>query len=305
VGLRLKSRPSTTLDLVHYDEVVYTVVTSLCLYQLCFSVSVNTLNSISTFTLVLTSSLIVKMENVYNKALAGTLTAHDLKDDKVLNYVNPTTNLTLLGAAVWYGHIDQVKLLLKNGADPNGEGSRPPLWVAASKTGKNAGRIIQILLNNKADPNLPSKIDSNSTPLLRAVKTYKPPAIISALVDAGASPTIADDNADTPEKLATTRKDRDRLRAMLPRNERTGKRLPALLMLSGFLLFTVAWANTNVVVATTATAVAGGGLIAANAVKKRFGMSGRFDSNIEIVCSPERSRRPVTDPLASHRRKGP
>jgi len=244
------------------------------------------------------------MEDIYKRACDGTLTADDLKDGKVLNYVNPKTNLTLLGAAVWNGHIDQVKLLLKKGADSNRDGSRPPLWVAASKTKKNAGRIIQILLNNKADPNLPSPIDGNSTPLLGAVKAFKPPAIISALVDAGALPTIADAKNDTPQKVAEDRKDRDRLQAMLPRHKRTSKRLPALLMLSGLILFTVAWANKNVIVATTATVVAGGGLIAANAIKKRFDMSGRFGSNIEIVRSLEPSRRPVTDRQASRRTEG-
>ncbi|KAI0449238.1 hypothetical protein F5B21DRAFT_494993 [Xylaria acuta] len=229
------------------------------------------------------------MENIYNRTLAGTLTADDLKDDNVINYVHPKSKLTLLGASVWNGHINQVNLLLEKGANPNkADESRPPLWVAASKTRKNAGRIIEILLNNQADPTLPSAIDGNSTPLLGAVKTYKSPAIISALVDAGALPTTADGKNETPKQVATDRKDRDRLRAMLPRSERTGKRLPALLMLSGLLLFIIAWANKNVIAATAATAITGGALVDANAIKNRFNMSGRFDSDT-LISSDSRS----------------
>ncbi|KAH7243998.1 hypothetical protein B0J15DRAFT_373049, partial [Fusarium solani] len=221
------------------------------------------------------------MLSIYDHALAGTLTADGLTGHEEINSVDPETKLTPLGAAVWHGDIDQINLLLEKGAGPNGaDGARPPLWVAASKPIKNAGRIIEILLEHGADPSLPSAIDDNSTPLLGAVKSYKPPAVISALVDAGASPTAGNNRGEIAEQVATKRKDRARLQAMLPRSQRASKRLPVLLMLSGLVLLIVAWANRNAMVAMAAIGLTGAGLVAADAVKKRFRMSGVFDSMI-------------------------
>jgi len=89
----------------------------------------------------------------------------------------------------------------------------------------------------------------------------------------------ANNKGETPEQVATKRNDRAILQAMLPRSQRTGERLPVLLMLSGLMLFIVAWANNNVIVATAAA----GSAAAALAIKKRFHMSGIFDSMIPTV----------------------
>lgn len=102
--------------------------------------------------------------------------------------------------------------------------------------------------------------------------------MISALVDAGASPTAANRKGETAEGVATKRKDRARVRALLPRAQRASKRLPVILMLTGFVLLVVAWANKNVKVA-----VAGGAFVAAAAIEKRFKLSGVFDSRIPKV----------------------
>ncbi|KAI1183151.1 hypothetical protein F5B17DRAFT_152456 [Nemania serpens] len=204
------------------------------------------------------------MEEVYKDAFNGTLKAESLKGKSWRNYIHPKTKLTLLGAAVWNGHIDQVNLLLGEGVDPNEtDASRRPLWVAASRTKANAGRIIEVLLAHKADPKLPSIIDNNSTPLLGAVKTYKSPAIIRTLVDAGASPEAANGRGETPKQVATNRKDRAQLRALLPRSQRTSVRLLVLRLLTAFILFVVAWAKKNLM-ATTVVAV--GAVVAAAAL---------------------------------------
>ncbi|KAI1118532.1 hypothetical protein F5Y14DRAFT_217781 [Nemania sp. NC0429] len=223
------------------------------------------------------------MEDIYQSALAGTLTADRLKGDQWRSYIHHQSKLTLLSAAVWKGHKDLVKLLLEKGADPNKEGElRPPLWVAASKTKTNAGHIIDILLNHKADPTLPSVIDDGSTPLLVAVKTYKSPAIISKLVDAGASPEAANGKGETPRQVATNRKDRAQLQALLPRSQRTSDRLPVLAMLTGLILFVVAWANNNIMAATIVAGAAG---VATAALKNRFNISGLLDHS--VLISPD------------------
>ncbi|KAF4539228.1 uncharacterized protein LTHEOB_10392 [Lasiodiplodia theobromae] len=228
------------------------------------------------------------MSTIYERAEEGSLTANDLKEPHAveeLATVNPTTLLTPLGVAVWFGHEKQVKLLLEKGANPNGEnGARPPLWVAAAKTKHNAGRIIQILLAHKADPSKPSELDQNSTPLLAAVKNDRAPAIISTLVDAGASPEKQNEKGESALAVAEKKKDRDILQAMHPRNDRHGDRFTALFALSGLVLGVVAWSNkfskwTAAAKAATAVATAGCFIASgAQAIKKRFNMSGWFES---------------------------
>lgn len=220
---------------------------------------------------------------VYDNARSGTLTAADLAGRETeINSVNPTDNLTPLGVAVWYGRVDSVKLLLRNGAKPDGEaGTRPPLWVASSKTKSNAGRMVQILLSKGANPRLRSVKDKNSTPLLAAVKTGKPPALISALVDAGASPLDANDSGQTAQNVAENTNDHARLQALLPLKDRIKTRIAVLLQLTGLMLFVVAWANNNVKIATGA----GGALVAAFAIQKRFSFKGFFDTLIPSVSS--------------------
>lgn len=200
---------------------------------------------------------------------------------QILSNMNTATGLTPLGEAVWYGKVDKIKQLLKEHVDVNG-GSRPPLWVAASRPINHAGRIIDMLLEAGADPNKASTIDSNSTPLLGAVKLSQPPDIIRALVDHGADPTIADENGDTARGVADKKKDLETLKALQPRNDRALNRPKAVLVLTGLLLFVVAWANKNIK-ATTAAIVAGT-FIAREAIKKRFNMSGIFDKIIPEVC---------------------
>lgn len=244
------------------------------------------------------------MSTIYERAEKGSLTANDLDSRphavEELATVNPTTFLTPLGVAVWFGHEKQVKLLLEHGANPNGEnGARPPLWVAAAKTKHNAGRIIQILLDHKADPSKRSEIDQNSTPLLAAVKNDRAPAIISVLVDAGASTKDENAKGETALAVAERKKDRDVLQAMHPRSDRHGDRFTALFALSGLVLGVVAWTNrftkwraiaaAAAAAATTGCAIASGAEAIASAVgviKKRFDMSGWFESRwFPKVCT--------------------
>lgn len=196
--------------------------------------------------------------------------------------MNADTGLTPLGEAVWRGDVAQVKQMLKARVDPNG-GSRPPLWVAVSRPIKNAGRIIDLLLEYGADPNKVSTFDSNTSPLLGAVKLSQPPAIISALIDRGANPTMPDDAGNTARGEAERKRDMATLKALQPRDKRVAKRPRAVPVITGLLLFVVAWSNKNVKVRVTA-GVTGAALLAREAIYKRFNMSGLFDRAIPKVC---------------------
>ncbi|KAK5995166.1 hypothetical protein PT974_03562 [Cladobotryum mycophilum] len=223
------------------------------------------------------------MESIYDKAKNGTLNASDLVGkEKELNAVDPKSKLTPLGVAAWNGHYKQVRMLLQNGADPNGVDptgtpSRPPLWVAASRTKNNAGQIVQVLLHYGADPSKPSEFDENAPPLLGAVKRGRSQRLITALVDAGASPEVENNKGESAREWATTRKDRKILAALIPSPKRSTNRLDALLLLSGLMLFIVAWVNEEhrkKAVAAGALALMGG------VIKQRFDWSGLLDNLI-------------------------
>ncbi|CZR69792.1 uncharacterized protein PAC_19692 [Phialocephala subalpina] len=182
------------------------------------------------------------MSFIYNRALSGTLTEHDLKSHAgEINSVNTKTGLTPLGATAWNGHIDLVKLLLEHGADPDGAPghvrTRRPLWVASARTQKNAVDIVKILLKHGADPNLPSVIDHNSTP----VQTYKPPTLIMTLVDAGASPSARNDLGETAELVVRRRNDDNRMWALRPSYPKVAMRNQVVDLLVSLVLFAIAW----------------------------------------------------------------
>jgi ankyrin repeat protein len=225
------------------------------------------------------------MANIHERAWGGTLSEADLTNvGQGINEVDPDRELTPLAAAVWNGHVSVAQLLLRHNADVNQpSGTRSPLWIAASRTERNAGRIIQILLRNGADPTTPSENDYNSTPLLNAVAESRDVEVISMLVDAGASPTATDADKQSAQILAEKRKDRAVLNALLPRSQRNTNRAEAVYLMVSLLLFIVAWANRNVMVTIGGTI--GGTVVAAAAIQRRYAMSGVFGPMIpEVRC---------------------
>lgn len=230
------------------------------------------------------------MKDIYQLAEKGTLTEQDLQGLTASDFdsVNTSTQLTPLGVAVWYGHVQAAKVLLKHRADPDGHrNGRPPLWVATSKPRGNSGELlIQILLDQGADPTLPSQIDGDkgSSPLWNAVKTRKSPDVISSLVDRGANPDeIVASARQSPRQLADSRKDTARLNAMLPREARTQGRLVQAGLVTGFVMAIVYWVNKNVLVATVAGLGAGITMMAKDAIRRRFKMSGWIDGKLGKV----------------------
>ncbi|KAE8327130.1 hypothetical protein BDV39DRAFT_193046 [Aspergillus sergii] len=228
---------------------------------------------------------------IYELAKNGGLKEEDLKglDSGKLNYFNTDDQLTPLGVAIFNRNFKAAQLLLKHGYDPNGlRKGRPPLWVACGRRNRTnvEERLIRLLLRKNADANLRSQVkdDEGSTPLMRAVETRKPSDVLSRLVDLGADPD-ADVGGSSPRKLAKEQNRPDALNAMLPRWKRIYKRVSEVAKVTGFVLSAVYWANKNLKVAASAaagtTVVVGAGLVLKDAIKKRFGWTGKVDEGME------------------------
>jgi ankyrin repeat protein len=114
---------------------------------------------------------------------------------------------TALWGAVRYHNLDHVKLLLKEGADPNASGPDvdPPIWTATFLCNDPARtQIIAALIEANADVNVAGK-SYGRTPLHNAVMSENL-AAVKLLVDAGADVNAGDsvDNS-TPLQSAVVR----------------------------------------------------------------------------------------------------
>ncbi|KAB8254988.1 hypothetical protein BDV32DRAFT_131471 [Aspergillus pseudonomiae] len=235
---------------------------------------------------------------IYELAKNGGLKEEDLKhlDSRKLNYFNTDDQLTPLGVAVFKRNLKAAQLLLKHGYDPNGLGKgRPPLWVACGRRKSQTNveeRLIQLLLSKNAGANLRSQVkdDEGSTPLMKAVETRKSTDVLSSLVDHGADPD-ADVGGSSPRKLAEKQNRLDALNAMLPRSKRISKRVLEVAKVTGFVLSAVYWANKNLKVAASAAAgtavVVGAGYFLKDAIKKRFGWTGKVDEGMKKYIKEE------------------
>ncbi|XWX01589.1 hypothetical protein V2A60_009617 [Cordyceps javanica] len=234
------------------------------------------------------------MEIIYELSERGGLTEDVLQGVPVseINKLHAESKLTPLGIALWKGHAECAKLLLKYKADPDGgRRGRPPLWVATLKAPTSeAEGLIQLLLDHNADASLASQVlatDKGSTPLWNAVKTRKSPEVISRLVDAGANPLhiVAEDNKSAYH-LAKSFNDQARLSAM---RARTPDKLAQTSLVVSMIGAIVWWANANIRVSAAAAGVAIGaaGVAAASAMEakdailRRFKMRGWLDERFK------------------------
>ena len=122
--------------------------------------------------------------------------------DPSLIHVRHTFNRTLLHEAAPAGHAEVVELLLRLGADPNGE-AHSPLYSCANgcrSHAKVASRIVMALAAAGADINAPIS-DNRPLPLHMAARRGSV-AIAQALLDLGASVNPRDTTGDTPLRRA-------------------------------------------------------------------------------------------------------
>lgn len=230
------------------------------------------------------------MRAVYDLSASGDLTEDVLRGvaPSEVHSFNADSKLTPLGVAIWRGHVECAKLLIKYDADPDGgRTGRSPLWVATLKTpAQQAEALIRLLLDQNANAALASQVpgDKGSTPLWNAVLTRKSPEVISLLVDAGAVPNDRVPAGDKSAwQLARTANDEARLSAMQPRTERTLDRIAQTTLVVAFIGAIVFWANKNIKVSATAGAVAASATNAKDAILGRFNMSGWLDVRFTMV----------------------
>lgn len=227
------------------------------------------------------------MTSLVDLAFAGTLKPSDLIGrEKEIDAVDRATLYTPLGAAVFSGRKKAIKLLLDNGANPNGvPESYPPLWIAAARTKGHIGSIVGMLLARKPDVNIASDLTNKSTPLHALVKRYRREDdvyVIEALVDAGADPDAKNNRGESAKSVAAARNDK-RILAILSPKEWKRSHIKDLFMLASLILFVFAWANgSHVGMAVTGMSAAAVG--AYGHIAKRFKIRGRFGKTIPPVC---------------------
>ncbi|PCG89020.1 Hypothetical protein PENO1_107010 [Penicillium occitanis (nom. inval.)] len=156
---------------------------------------------------------------------------------------------TALASAALKGHINVVKALVEEHADVNkvSRGNRTPLWYAALGTMPSKTRfdVINYLLDHDAEIDEPS--DDGNTPLMKVVIEFRDPKVISLLVDRGANVNIPNSAKKTAKQLGDQTKDPKVIEALLPKDERGGSTGAFVQFIVSFLLFVVAWMNSDLV----------------------------------------------------------
>ena len=174
-----------------------------------------------------TKSLHPKMPTIHedawnNQLKSDTLKAYLANDKTVIDSTAPinvddyTITVTPLAAACCRGHLDVVKLLLRQKADPNAPSQygRTPLYFVTTRTPPpERSAIVQALITAGAKVNLPcykddGPVNDDNTPLVNAIIQIKDKEVVSLLVNNGASRTptveiVAKEHRMTPYLLPT------------------------------------------------------------------------------------------------------
>jgi ankyrin repeat protein len=187
----------------------------------------------------------------HEDALKGTFTQSLLDQYRSvpgfdINALDSRRGMTALSTAALKGQTEVVRVLLKNNASAKtlSRGDRTPLWFAAagSMHSRDRAEIMQMLIATKdVDVNRPSPLNDNMTPLMKVIVEWKDPAIISQLIDAGASRTQENAKKETAQMLADKTKDAAVIHALLPKSERETSRADFISLIVKFVLFVIAW----------------------------------------------------------------
>ncbi|KUL83786.1 hypothetical protein ZTR_06619 [Talaromyces verruculosus] len=195
------------------------------------------------------------MATIHDEALKGTLNKIRIARYRAsqgssfdINEVD-VRGRTALASAALKGHINVVKALVEEHADVNkvSRGNRTPLWYAALGTMPSKTRfdVINYLLDHDAEIDEPS--DDGNTPLMKVIIEFRDPKVISLLVDRGANVNIPNSAKKTAKQLGDQTKDPKVIEALLPKDERGGSTGAFVQLIVSFLLFVVAWMNSDLV----------------------------------------------------------
>jgi ankyrin repeat protein len=220
--------------------------------------------------------------SLHEDAFKGTLTQSSLNRYRSvlgfdINALDSRRGMTALSTAAFKGQTEVVRVLLENDASAKtlSRGDRTPLWFAAtgSMHSRERAEIIQMLIATQdVDLNAPSPQNGQMTPLMKVVVEWRDPAVISQLIDAGASRTQENAKKETAQTLADKTKDTAVIHALRPRSERMASRSEFITLMVKFVLFVILWVIGN---DTTG--------IANDVIKDMYRISGQKAPEIEKV----------------------
>lgn len=189
--------------------------------------------------------------DLYTEAQNGTLTNSGLEKylrSSSIDEENLTTGFTPLTIAVKGGYSNVVILLLRRKANVNKKtrDGRTPLYLAANAR-NNRPRLVQLLLEYKANVDESSGEWENETPLMVAITQARDPEVIRLLVDAGASLTKKNDRYETAQVLAGQSSNPAIRKAILPKDQQNKGRFELTSLIISFVLFILAYVNSGFV----------------------------------------------------------
>jgi len=111
-------------------------------------------------------------------------------------------NETALHSAVFQAHVEVVKFLLAESADPNIADSfnQTPIFPAITNYSEHSKDIIRLLLDYGADPNITEEVQGQSPLMIAAY--YNHPKIVSLLMEQGADTQLSDKEGRTALDIA-------------------------------------------------------------------------------------------------------
>ncbi|KAK4248287.1 hypothetical protein C7999DRAFT_13811 [Corynascus novoguineensis] len=144
------------------------------------------------------------MTSIHELARNGTLTKAQVRQAKKSVNELDANGVPPLALAARMGHLDTVRLLLREGANPNlkDRNGATALNVAARYASKDRAAIIRALLKWDAAVDAPDPNMSNNTPLMAVVVQNPDLDSISELLKKGASLSVKNDFGKTAENLA-------------------------------------------------------------------------------------------------------
>lgn len=189
--------------------------------------------------------------DLYTEAQNGTLTNSGLEKylrSSSIDEENLTTGFTPLTIAVKGGYSKVVILLLRRKANVNKKtrDGRTPLYLAANAR-NNRPRLVQLLLEYKANVDESSGEWENESPLMVAITQARDPEVIRLLVDAGASLTKKNDRDETAQVLAGQSSNPAIRKAILPKDQQNKGRFELTSLIISFVLFILAYVNSGFV----------------------------------------------------------
>ena len=187
---------------------------------------------------------------LYLDAAAGSLTPKGLRryGTQNIDEIDAVSGLTPLVATINGGHAKVVQILLDNNADPDkpSRDHRTPLfWTTCKRGAENCSEIVSILITKHVEVDATCPEVKNITPLMNAIDKLRDPRVVSQLVDANASTTATDRRGRTAKYLADKFVNPKLIKALRPNLERYGPTAETVNQLISFVLFVVSWINNK------------------------------------------------------------